>query len=60
LRPSVVNDLHYDNDDDHGGEDDDNDEGEDDSDVKIAHAIVFKPEYGVSTPAPTSKRLWRP
>ena len=47
MRPSVVNDLHYDNDgnDDHGGKNDDDDEGEDDSDVKIAHDIVLKPEY---------------
>ena len=38
----------------------DGDEGEDDSDVKIAHDIVPKPEYGVSTPAPTPTRFWRP
>ena len=62
MRPSIVNDLHYDNDgdDDHGGEDDDDDEGEDDSDVKITHDIVLKPECGVSTPAPTPTRFWRP
>lgn len=62
MSPLVVNNLHYDNDgdDDDGCEDDDDDEGEDDSDDEVEHDIVSKSEYGVSTPAPTPTRCWRP